>query len=130
MRNLLWTATALVVMLTTANSGTAQTNTWTANFPKAVAPAGSFEVDGTAVADVANGWALTGLGVVTYYQDGMGGGIVYTSPITVNVNTGKWNATVPSALGAGVKVVVIVQATEKKGSTQRNIATPSKTVTP
>jgi hypothetical protein len=114
----------------TAGSAKAQSNTWTANFPKAVAPAGSFEVDGTAVADVAGGWALNGLGVVTYYKDGAGGGVVYSSPIAIAKN-GKWNATIASSLGAGTKIVVIVQATQtKQGQPAQNIATASQTVTP
>ena len=98
-----------------ASSASAQTNTWTAGFPKSPA-AGQVTVDGTATAQA--GWTLTGSGLVTYWKDG--GGIILTVPITVDPMTGKWNKTFTSSLGAGVKIVIVVQA-QIKNNTNPNM---------
>lgn len=118
---------AVVVCCLSAASASAQTNTWTATFPKSPA-AGMVQVDGTATAQA--GWMLTGTGLVAYWKDGPNGGVVKSVPIMVDPMTGKWNLMFPSDFGAGVKIVIVVQASQTMGANQNVIATPPGTVTP
>ncbi|MDB5311503.1 MAG: hypothetical protein JWO38_5705 [Gemmataceae bacterium] len=103
------------------STASAQTNTWTATYPKKGAMAGSVLVDGTFTPTA--GWRITGGGLVSYWPTA--GGVV---TITVDTTTGKWSGMFLAT--AGTNYTVTVQCTQKSGMTPQNVATPAATITP